>query len=114
MRTLFLASTIVFIMAPGPIRSDEVKDQEPLQGTWKIVSIKSKGKDAELNLVLVVKATDRGMCLKQPEQEQKEQFRFVIDPAVTPKAIDASTSRTTRASGPRRSSRESSRRPRRS
>jgi uncharacterized protein (TIGR03067 family) len=89
MRTFLLASAAVLVMVPGAIRSDEAADkkvQDALQGTWKIVSISTGGKESELNLVLVVK-TD-GMTLKQPAQDQKEQFRFVLDTSVTPSAID--------------------------
>jgi uncharacterized protein (TIGR03067 family) len=86
MRPLILATALILVLASGPLRSDEVKDREPLQGTWKIVSIKAKGKEGELNLLLVIKGD--GMTLKQPDQEQKEQFRIVVDPSVTPQAID--------------------------
>ena len=85
MRMLVIAPLLLVLLA-GSIQGDEVKDREPLQGTWKIVSIKSKGKEGELNLLLVVKGD--GMALKQADQEQKEQFRIAVDPSVTPAAID--------------------------
>ena len=82
-----LAVSVLFLIAvAGPLCSDEVKDREPLQGTWKIVSIKSRDKDSELDLELVLKGD--GATLRQPGKEQKEQFRFTLDPTVTPKAID--------------------------
>jgi uncharacterized protein (TIGR03067 family) len=86
MRLLCLASVVVLCVAPDLPRADEVKDREPMQGTWKIVTIKSKGKESELNLVLDVTAD--GMCLRQPDQKSPEQFRFVVDASVTPNLID--------------------------
>ena len=86
MRSLLLPMAVLLFAATGPAFSDEAKDREPMQGTWKIVAVKSKGKESELNLVLDVTAD--GMCLRQPDAKPPEQFRFVVDTSVTPNLID--------------------------
>jgi uncharacterized protein (TIGR03067 family) len=86
MRALVIAPLVLAVLS-GSTQGDDVKDRQPLQGTWKIVSTKSKGKEGELNLLLVIKGD--GMTLKQPEDmQQKEQFRIIVDPSVSPAAID--------------------------
>jgi uncharacterized protein (TIGR03067 family) len=85
MRVLSITAILLFAVV-GPLSSDEVKDREPLQGTWKLVSINSRGKESELALEFVFKGD--GITLRQPGKEEKEQFRFAVDPTVTPKAID--------------------------
>jgi uncharacterized protein (TIGR03067 family) len=87
MRTAVLVLGVFVVAATS--QSDEVRDREPLQGIWKITSVEQQGKKDEnalAGLVLVFSGDKLG--LRRADKDDKEQFRFIVDPTSTPKAID--------------------------
>lgn len=71
-----------------------VSDQDKLQGTWRIVEVIVDGKPArrqnpteEANMVV---QGDKMSIVALPEGKKVKEFRFKIDPAKMPKAIDLS------------------------
>ena len=86
MRAMLLMVGAVVVLAT--VRADEVKDREPLQGTWRFVEVHQQGKkDDNLPELRLVFRGDK-LGLYRGEKEDKEQFVFSVDPNCTPKAID--------------------------
>src|SRR5262249_21894296 len=94
MRRYFLTALVAGLLlcaAPAP-GDDAKKDQEALQGTWKVVSVEDRGKaDRPPDGFVLVFETDTFTL--RDNKEAVVVGTFKLDPSKKPKAIDVTISR---------------------
>ena len=96
----FVATASTFLVFQTTAGQDEkkpprsVSDQDKLQGTWRIVEVIVDGQPARRNQPTeeanMVVQGDQMTIVALPEGKKVKEFRFKIDPAKMPKAIDLS------------------------
>ena len=87
-----LLSSLLLLLAFGPAQAqrDATEDRERLQGSWVIIGLVDNGKNVpeeklRADGIRVVFEADR---LSYTEGDVRREFRFELDPAARPKAID--------------------------
>ncbi len=79
-----LLTAVLVLAAPAP----EKKDDETIQGTWKVVSMDRGGEKAPEDRIKGVTfvITDGLITIKDPKREEKANFK--LDPTKNPRTID--------------------------
>ena len=81
-----------FLLGAAEADKKETRDQEAIQGTWKVVGLRLEGQEILGDSVKEMKLVIKGDTMRPegdfPEQEKYGKFTFKLDPTTTPKIFD--------------------------
>jgi uncharacterized protein (TIGR03067 family) len=83
-------ASCLLVALPPVCADDAQRDQDALQGTWKVVELELDGKPANQKLrdAVTFVFADNKMTLAGPKGIGKRHYSFKLDPTKNPKAID--------------------------
>jgi uncharacterized protein (TIGR03067 family) len=91
LRPLLVLSAVALWLAGHAVAGDAAKDQDKLQGTWKIVAGNEAGTTIPAERVKGTRMVVAGNTMSVQERGEKREMTFKLDPLKEPRAIDLTT-----------------------